>query len=168
MLKIALIYISLLLPAVLGLTSCDGGLMPIPVAGKSYITGKITYKGGASAWPVKDSVLGIRVAAFQDYPPSDILTEFQNGTAYFSSISLPFFADTTTYWLEIPHAPVNLKYIAVAQQYDSSLFSQRAIGVYTTNGDVNTPSQINVGYGTTIRNINITVDFKNLPPQPFK
>jgi hypothetical protein len=147
------------------LTSCDKGLEPPPPVLKSYINGLITYINGKDKWPPADSVIDIRVVIFKSYPPNDILGEITKGNAYYSE-SLPKFTDTTSYSLEIPDTPAIFKYIVVAQQY-ASLLDWRVIGVWTLSGDNTKPSSIEIEPGKTYNELNIKVDFDNLPPQPF-
>ena len=154
--------ISLLL--LLMLPGCDGGLAPYQ---KSYIKGLITYSGGSQNWPPKDSVFEIRVVAFKKYPPKDILSEITNNQAYFTE-TLPLFADTSGFKIEIPR-PCRIEYIVVALRYGINFFNDwRAVGLYCTIGNRNNPTAINVTDGVLLENLNITVDFKDLPPQPFQ
>jgi hypothetical protein len=147
--------------------SCQEGLEPPPPDQKSFIGGKITYLGGADSWPPEDSVHAVRVVAFKDYPPQDIITELISGNAYFTLESLPFFVDTVSFSIEIPDTPVTFKYIAVALQYTDDIMTQLAIGVFTLTGDKTLPSPVELNTGERINNINIEVDFNDLPPQPF-
>jgi len=149
------------------LMSCQEGLEPPPPEQKSFIGGKITFIGGAENWPPEDSVFAVRVVAFKDYPPKDIITELISGNAYFTLESLPLFIDSTSFSIEIPETPVIFKYIAVALQYTDDIMSQRAIGVYTLTGDYTLPSSVEIKTGQKINNIDIEVDFNDLPPQPF-
>lgn len=142
--------------------ACDGGLEPAPVASKSYIKGRIHYKGD---WPRPDSIFDLRAVAFKNFPPANLLTEIMSGQAYFLQDSLPYYMDSTDFILEIPDPPVTLKYIAIAQRY-GDLFSWRAVGVYTITGNQSENATIEVEPGKTY-NIDINVDFNNLPPQPF-
>jgi len=146
--------------------SCNGGLEPPPPVAKAYIGGLITYLNGKNDWPPQDSVVDIRVAAFKVYPPKDIITEITAGNAYFTS-SLKKFVDSDSFNLEILNPPEEIKYLVVAQQY-GSLFQWRAIGVWTLSGDVTKPSSIFVEPGKSYLNLDINVDFNNLPPQPFE
>ncbi len=154
---------------ILTLSSCDMGLAPKEPSKKSYISGQISYKGGRASWPLPDSVLEIRLVAFKNYPLSDsssILKELTDGNAYFTIDTLPRFVDKADYSLEIIDPPALLKYIAVAQRY-GNLFQWRVIGVYSETGDNTKPSTVMVNPGDSLTNINIEVDFLNLPPQPF-
>ncbi|MCX7736396.1 MAG: hypothetical protein N2319_06750 [Candidatus Kapabacteria bacterium] len=163
--KIILTYILLIFI----FSSCDMGLAPKEPTKKSFISGIITYKGGTNNWPPPDSVLEIRLVAFKNYPLSDsssILRELTEGNAYFTLDTLPRFVEKANYSLEITDPPALLKYIAVAQRY-GNLFQWRVIGVYSETGDNTKPSSVMVNPGDSLKNINIEVDFLNLPPQPF-
>ena len=161
-------YITILL-SVLVFYGCNQGLAPPPLqtSTNSYITGLITYVGGANKWPSKDSVIAIRVVAFQDYPPKDIITELTEGKAFVTGLqSLPLFVDTSSFSIEIPTTPVLIKYIAVAQQYTDSLTAERAVGVYTLSGDNTKPDSLTIQTGKSYF-VKIKVNFDSLPPQPF-
>lgn len=146
-------------------TGCDGGLEPHKAIELSYIRGKIFYKNGKDKWPPIDSVKDMRVVAFKDYPPKDILTEVTGGNAIFTQESTGIMVDSSEFEIIIKDAPVKFNYIVVAQNY-GSIFEWRAVGVYTTTGDVNKPSSLLVEQGKSYY-LNLTVDFNNLPPQPF-
>ncbi len=148
------------------LCSCNEGLAPPPPIAKSFINGMITYKNGQDKWPPIDSVKDIRVVAFKNYPPKNIIAEITNGDAFFTE-SMPKFVDTSSYSIEFTKPPIYVKYLVVAQQ-TGSFMEWRAIGVYTLSGDVSKPDSIYVSPGKVINNININVDFDNLPPQPFQ
>jgi hypothetical protein len=164
--KISKILIGIILTLPL-FYSCQEGLEPPPPEQKSFIGGKITFIGGSDNWPPEDSVYAVRVVAFKDYPPQDIITELISGNAYFTLESLPFFVDTATFSIEIPETPVTFQYIAVALQYTDDIMTQRAIGVYTLTGDKTQPSQVELNTGERINDLDIEVDFNDLPPQPF-
>ncbi len=161
MIKLYRYFWLLILVIIVG--ACDGGLKPIE---KSKITGTITYVNGKEGWPPADSIKDLRVVAFKKYPPGDILSEIEKKNVLFSNNTLPYFVDSSSYVLELDDAPQTYEYIVVAQNY-GSLLEWRAIGVYTLSGDKSKPSPVSVGIEKTKRNINIEVDFKNLPPQPF-
>ncbi len=154
------------------IASCSGGLEPNnshSPDGKTYLTGTITYKGGKDNWKfMQDSVVSIRVVAFKRYPDSSgIISDILTGNAFFTLESLPFFVDSSSYSIEIKELPVDLVYIGAAQQYGADITKQqRVIGVYSLSGDNTKPSPITVEKGKTNR-ADITVDFQNLPPQPF-
>ncbi|MCX6155488.1 MAG: hypothetical protein NT007_15155 [Candidatus Kapabacteria bacterium] len=147
------------------LISCNQGIAPPPAKIRTYLFGTIKYIGGKSSWPVADSVKDIRVVAFRNYPPTDILSEVLASRALYSANSLPFFVDSCKYQIEIPNPPDTLKYIVVAQNY-GSLLEWRVIGVFTRSGDVSKPSEIYIKPQIS-DTANMKVDFNNLPPQPF-
>ncbi len=148
------------------LSACDGGLEP---AEKPLISGMITFKGGNSSWPPADSVREVRIVAFRVYPPQDIISEVLNERAYFTQQSLPLFGDTASYTIELPNpAPDHIAAVVAALRYGDNIMADwRVIGLYSTSGDNSTPSPLNLVDQPSNRNINITVDFDNLPPQPF-
>lgn len=146
-------------------TACDGGLEP---ADKPVISGTVTYVGGADAWPPADSIREVRVVAFRSYPPEDIIGEVLGERAYFTQQSLPPFADTSSYVIELPSpAPDRIAAVVAALRYGDNIMADwRVIGVYTTSGDQSEPTALDLS-GSARRDINITVDFDNPPPQPF-
>jgi hypothetical protein len=149
--------------------ACNTGLDPtkeIYNKPESFLKGRIIYLNGKDSWPSKDSVFAVRVVAFKNYPPDDIISEIISGNAYFIFESLPLFVDSSDFSITIPDPPVELKYIAAALQYADTLTAQLAIGVFTESGDNTKPSSINIQPGKEYF-IYINVDFNNLPPQPF-
>ncbi len=150
---------------------CDGGLNPDDAqknTGKAYLSGTIRYEGGKDGWP-EDSVYGMRIAAFRQPPPyirDSLIAIVLAGEAYFTLQSLPLYADSNNFMLEIPDAPVELRYITAAMQTDSSIYAQTAAGIYSESGNFE-PSSLFIEAGDTA-NITIFVDFDNLPPQPFE
>lgn len=157
------------------LAACDGGLEPPdPSAGlqTAYLKGTIRFVGGSEAWPSpaanpeQDSVYEVRLVAFKVFPPEDIIYEILSGNAYVTD-ALDRFVDTINFSIEIEEVPQELQYIAVAQQFDSSLFSDwRVIGVFTESGDKTDHTKLNVDE-KKIYNLDIEVDWDDLPPQPF-
>jgi len=139
--------------------SCDGGLEPLP---KSMIIGTVYYHND---WLPDSSIKDLRVVAFKNYPPNDILTEVLSGEAVFSESLLPFFTDSSTFSIDVPDAPINYNYIAIARQY-GSLFDWDAIGVFTDDYINFTPKSLYIDKHS-FKRISIVVDFKNYPPQPF-
>jgi hypothetical protein len=160
-----ILLIFLLLTASTILYSCSGGLEPIGEKGKSYLTGTITYINGKDGWMPADSVIAVRVAAFKQFPSENIIAEVLIGNAVFTD-TLPRFVDNAVFSLEIEEPPVNLSYIVVVLQYDEIITSQMPIGVYTLTGDKTKPDSLDIEIGKTY-NIEIEVDFNNLPPMPF-
>lgn len=157
--------IKILLPLlIVVLISCNEGLAPPPAISPSYIKGNLTYKGGKSKWPPSDSVKDIRVVAFRNYPPKDVVSEVTNGTAFFTDSKLKF-VDSDTFSIVIAKPPLDIQYLVVAQNY-GTILQWHAIGVYSISGDNTKPTTINITPGK-VYNADINIDFDNLPPQPF-
>jgi hypothetical protein len=148
------------------ISSCDGGLAPKPVAEKTFLKGTVHFVKGVSNWPPTDSVLGIRVAAFKSMPDSNIILSILSGQAYFTGESLGSYKDSLNFNIEIPDAPVDIVYIVAVQQYTTEITNQKVIGVYTLTGDKTKHSNILIEKGRTY-DIDIDVDFDDLPPMPF-
>ena len=155
----------LLFAAVLTTPGCEGGLSPENAAsGAPGFGGEVVV---FSNWPVRDSVVDMRVVAFRDYPPGNILAELISGTAVFSD-ELEYGAAVQEYSITADGLTGVFEYIAVAQQTGPQLDKDWVVvGVYTLNGDPSLPSPIDLKDGRYLENISIDVDFENLPPQPF-
>jgi len=156
----------LLFLSVIALGSCEHGLAPsgdetgllVPGFG-----GTITV---VSSWPPIDSLNILAVVAFRNFPPKNILEEFNNGTLlFYDGIK----ANENVQSFEIHKEGLSgiFEYIVVAQQYGANPFTDwRVVGVYHS-GDVTKPTPVNLGPGVFRTGVNIDVDFYNLPPQPF-
>jgi len=155
---------------VLLLSSCHEGLSPSDndnLPNTAILEGTVFFKGGAAEWPPEDSVKAVRIVAFKNFPPKDVIQEILLGNAYFTLSSLPLFGDSANFSINITGTPVLLNYIAAAQQYTDSITAQRVIGVYSETQDNLNPSIISIDGGKTYK-IKIYVDWNNLPPQPFE
>ncbi|MAT39847.1 MAG: hypothetical protein CL946_09615 [Ectothiorhodospiraceae bacterium] len=120
-----------------------------------------------SEWSPADSLFDLRVVAFRNYPPGDLVQELLDGNAVFSD-TLQFNVETQSYTIEDAELAGTFEYVAVAQQYGSNLFTDwRAVGVFTESGDPAEPSPVSLGSGQYIQGVDITIDFYDLPPQPF-
>lgn len=145
--------------------ACQEGLNPEFGRKEANIYGKLIVVSGINSWPPPDSALELRIVAFKEYPPKDIIGEIISGNAYFTD-TLPRFADSISFSLKIDTPPIELKYIVGALRY-GSIVEWKVIGVYTTDTTSKKPAAIYVKKGDAINNINIFVDFYNLPEQPF-
>lgn len=142
----------------------DHGLAPATQSDTPGFSGLIRVR---STWPPQDSVRDLRIAAFRNYPPKDILSEVLSGTAVFSE-ELPYGVDSVSYRVQAEALNGSFAYVVVAQNYGPDPFKEwRAVGVYTVTGDFTKPSPIDLGEGRFLRGIDVEVDFINLPPQPF-
>jgi hypothetical protein len=157
--------------------SCDGGLRPPEIPPVTSISGTIRYVGGKASWPRRDSVWTVRVVGFRQFPPRDLIGDIFQGRAFFTPAALqldstlPLFADSARYSLVFGDSiPTSIQYLSVAMLIDTARLLQtsgwRVIGVYSANGNQREPSTIPITRGKD-HQANITVDFKNPPPQPF-
>jgi len=141
---------------------CDHGLSP--EMGITGFEGRIRV---LSSWPPADSLLALRVAATRDYPPRDVLTEYLQGTLVFSD-ELPRGQSAFDYRVRQENIAGVFKYFIVVQQFGSNPFEDwRVVGVYAPSGDSSKPGEVDFKDGRWVSGIDITVDFYNLPPQPF-
>jgi hypothetical protein len=156
---------------------CDGGLQPPPLPPVTTLSGTVRYLGGKASWPRRDSVWTVRVVGFRQFPPQDLIGELLQGRAYFTPAALQLdstltlFADSSRYTITFPDSvPPRIEYLCVAVLADTTRIltsaAWRVVGVYSESGNNRQPSRIPITVG---RNhiADITVDFKNLPPQPF-
>lgn len=154
--------------------SCDHGLAPPPKKIiEQGITGTIYYKG---TFP--DSLKEHRLFAAKMYRKfrsmNEIMTLILSGSdsiqIYPSILQSPLSLikeDSIKFRFVLP--PALYKYIAVAQTtgaiFDSSKW--KIVGVYTSDTLRIVPNQVSIEPGKFIENVNIYVDYDNLPPQPF-
>jgi hypothetical protein len=142
--------------ALLLVVSCDYGLEPPPPRPPfGAIRGFIEYRG---AWPPADSLRDFRFVAMRIIP--DEVSDFINlNNIEFTPERLPINVAADTFLLaEVPNG--FYLYNGIAQMYGPNVFADwRPVGLYTENGGT-----IDVR-GDTVE-INILVDFNNLPPFP--
>ena len=145
-------------------SGCDHGLSPEVSDIDPGFGGTLHIAGN---WPPQDSVRDLRVVAFRNYPPKDILSEVINGSAMFSD-ELPYGETAISYVIQDETLSGSFSYVVVAQNYGEDPFQDwRAVGVYAVTGDATKPSPVDLGNGLFIDGVDITVDFYDLPPQPF-
>jgi len=144
------------------LTACDHGLAPPPPV-KPGFGGRIAYKG---TWPPADSIKLLAVVAFKHYPPSNIAGDVLSGEALFDT-ALARNVEVQDY--RIFSEPGRFEFVVVAQQYGPNIFTDwRIIGVYSDDPERRIPKAVVIPPETFVSNVNISVDFDNLPPQLFK
>jgi hypothetical protein len=142
------------------LSACDHGLVP-PPAFRPGFGGRIAYKGN---WPPADSIKLLAVVAFKHFPPTNIAAEVLSGEAVFDTALAKNvgFQDYAIYT-----EPARFEYVVVAQQFGPNIFSDwRVIGVYAEPGSIE-PTPVVVTRDVFVSNVNITVDFDHLPPNPL-
>lgn len=145
--------------------SCDGGLTIKSESEKTFLNGIIKFKDGKNNWPPADSLFALRVIAFKNPPDSNIIATILTGGAYFTEESLAMNIDSANFSIEIKDPPVNLVYIAAIIQTSATITEQKVVGIYSLNNN-HTSSEIYIEKGKKY-NIQINVDFENLPPMPF-
>jgi hypothetical protein len=159
-----------LLICILGImASCDHGLQPTDKNESEVtgISGMITYRN----WPPPDSLKDLRLVVFKYYPPDNILNEVFNGNAVvypgLSESGLPTEGvESTTYVL--PLEPGIYEYVVVAQQFGPNVLKDwQAAGHYQDASTDPNPKPVLITEGELLQHIDIHVDFKNLPLQPF-
>ena len=158
---------------------CDSGLAPTSVITTTPtvtgISGVIYFTPGS--WPRADSLAGLMIFASKNYPLDSVSVVagiFSNPPTIFFypgiSTSLPFFVDSIAYTFPLPAG--TYKYIGVIQQTVGDLATQgiriyRVVGVYNDSLNLLQPGTVTVNNSSLVKNINISVDFHNPPPQPF-
>lgn len=155
--------------SLLSVSGCNEGLDPT-IVDEPGIGGTITY---VSKLPPADSLKDLRIVAVPYFP---VDTLFQPLILKVVEGIIPFSADirsTADSGKKVPYElylkPQTYYYIAVVQQYGIDVFSQwRVVSVYQQSPTDPTPKVLTVGDGKFIRDINFTVDFYHLPPQPFR
>ena len=142
--------------------SCNKGLEPPEVSQSAVLSIDIRFDND---WPNKDSIYGLRVAAFKLPPSQNLISEVFNGNAEIKDIDSEYGSKNFNTNFVYDNLPIELKYIVVAWQYDSLLTSQKIVGVYNKT-NYNEPSLVTLNSGDSI-NIVIEVDWNDFPPQPF-
>jgi hypothetical protein len=162
-----------LFPAVFAvlLLSCDHGLAPPPPVEPGF-GGTLYFEKGT--WPDVDSLVNLWVFASQVYPlDSTKVFEglFSNPPTIYLypafATNLPFFEDSVLYSFKLP--PGTYKYVGVIQRVanDVNVHSLRVVGLYGTSDTPPLPIPVVVSDADFITGIDIRVNFRLPPPQPF-
>ncbi|MCL4510981.1 MAG: hypothetical protein M1470_07925 [Bacteroidetes bacterium] len=146
------------------LSGCTHGLEPFKV--QPGFGGTIRF---VLPWPPHDSVRDIRVVAFYDYPPKNIIGEVLSGQAKvyppIGSTPLPTFVDSLQYTFDTD--PATFQYLVVALQYGPNVFSDwKVVGAYGYSHGVGSPKPVIIPEDSYVNGIDIEVDFQNTPPTP--
>lgn len=149
---------------------CDEqGLNPNDVVEPGF-GGTISF---ISKIPPIDSLRDLRIVAVPYYP---IDTLFQPLILKVIDGVIPFSEDIRvkadsgkTSQFEMYVKPQAYYYVAIVQQYGMDVFSQwKVVSVYGHTSLNPNPVAISISDGKFTKDIHFTVDFYNLPPQPFK
>ncbi len=149
---------------------CNRGLAPTQPSSSVQMGfgGTVRF---VSAWPPSDSVFDVRVVAFSNYPPSNILTEVSSGQAKvypaLGANKVPLFVDSLSYTFYLDSA-ATFRYVAVVIQDGSNYLQDwKVVGAYGYSHGAGQPDSVVVTPGSFVNGINIDVDFKNTPPNPL-
>jgi hypothetical protein len=151
------------------ISSCDDGIAPtVPESGGTIapygFKGIVDFKN----WPAPESIVDLRVVAFEKSPPVDILSEVLSRRAEFTDTLKPYGADSIPYTLYLRSIPAGfVRYIVVAQQYGPNIQTDwRMLTFYNQDADTSRPDSLLIIADSVISGINLHVDFNSLPPQP--
>ncbi|MCX6135843.1 MAG: hypothetical protein NTU47_18725 [Ignavibacteriales bacterium] len=161
----------LLVAIVISSLTCDHGLEPPPNVTPGF-GGTIYF--GKGTWPAADSLVNLWLFASQLYP-LDSLKVFTGlfsdpPTIYLypaTDKNLPLFVDSVSYVFNLP--PGTYKYVGVLQHVanDINASSLRVVGVYGTSDVPPLPIPIIVNENNFQAGVNVRVNFRKPPPQPF-
>lgn len=153
-------------------SGCDTGLLPLNE--QSGFRGVIRFKN----WPPSDSVRELRIVAFEAYPTDSagiIVALLAGRAAVYPPLDkrLPTFVDSIDYEFTTKEGlnlqVKNYEYIILAQQYGPSVLTDwQPAGVYTALPNTFAPAPVRVLLHRIVPNIDIDVDFRNLPPKPWR
>lgn len=153
--------------------SCNEELGPLNEP--SGFSGVIRFKN----WPPATDIKEMRLVALQEMPrdSASVIPLLLAGKAavypplpgdYFQTLvdSIVYeFTDKSGTNLQV----INYPYVAVWYQYGPNILSDwRPAGVYSTGPTTFTPAPVHVILHHVIPNIDIQVDFRNLPPLPWQ
>lgn len=151
--------------------ACDHGIEPAPLESSGF-SGKVTF---ISDWP--DSIKRTFIVVFENPLLSD--SDFTIFNLKYLSREIPLGVQTNNFSsldsAYIPPTPGpfqagSYEYVAVVQQSTELLSLARkdwfVSGIYYANNDTTKPGTMVIPDSSFVRNINITVDFNNPPPQP--
>ncbi len=151
--------------------SCDHGLAPLPPVEPGF-GGTIYFAKGT--WPPADSLVNLWIFASQVFPLDSAKVFgglFSNPpTIYLYPAldkSLPLFGDSVSYSFNLP--PATYFYVGVLQRTanDINIRSMKVVGMYGTSGDPPLPIPVVVSDVDFLTGIDIRVNFRKPPPQPF-
>jgi hypothetical protein len=156
------------------LTACDGGLAPPPPIELGF-SGTVYFTPGS--WPT-DSLFNLWIFASQIYPLDSAkvvsgLFQTPNTIFLYPSISQSLPLDSVnSISYSFPLRSGTYKYVGVIQQVSPDLMNLgirvfRVVGFYKDPTNLSQPGIVEVNESARVKGINIDVDFRNPPPQPF-
>ncbi len=158
---------------------CDQGMGPITE--ETGFSGIIFYKN----WPPPENILELRLVALEEYPADStglIQALFAMRAAIYPHITtgvLPALqilgnksADTVHYTFTKEGTilkEVTYNYVVLAWRYGPDYFADWApAGVFTLTPGTFDPAPVIVRAHRMRKDVNISVDFNNLPPKPWR
>ncbi len=158
---------------------CDKGLGPITE--ETGFSGVITFKN----WPPPEKVLELRLVAFEEFPADSgsifqtlldmkaaIYPHITTGVAGALQILGNKSADTVNYVFPVKGTllkETTYNYIVVAWRYGPDYFADWSpAGVYTLTPGTFVPASVFVRNNRMRKDVDISVDFNNLPPKPWR
>ena len=156
------------------LASCDAGLAPPPPVELGF-SGTVHFTPGS--WPT-DSLFNLWIFASQIYPLDSAkvysgLFSMPNTIFLYPSITQSFpLSEVDSIPYSFPLSSGSYKYVGVIQQVSPDLINLgirvfRVVGFYKDSINRSQPGSVLVNDRYQVKGININVDFRNPPPQPF-
>ncbi len=164
--KLKVKYFVFLLVVSVVLISCDYGLEPPKI--EQGIAGKIYYKGNQPEVITAHYLIASKVyRTFKDISEILFLVSVDSISLYDKPLPTVR-TDSLDYRFKL--SPAVYKYIAIAQAWgDPSVAGNwKIVGVYDLDTTTVTPTEVTVVEGIFNTDLNIYVDYNNLPPQPFE
>ena len=151
--------------------SCGGGIEPpAPEIGITGFSGKITFVG---TWPA--GIKRTHLVVFKNpintpndfFPPN--LSIIIDSVAY-GSTTFTYNSADDNFISNSPVEPGDYAYVVVAQSKTPDLSLLRedwtVAGIYYANNDYSKPGVLRIEKDKMTKDVNITCDFDNPPPQP--
>ena len=170
--KRTLVHLVFLAPLVLAM-GCNEELGPLNA--ESGFSGVLRFKN----WPPADSNFEMRLIVFDDVPTDSnaVIPTLLAGKAAIwpaAGVDFPTMIDSLPYTFTTRTGTnlrvKNYNYVAVVWQYGRNLLHDwRPAGVYTASApNASLPAPLRIVLHRTIPNVDIMVDFHNLPPIPWR
>jgi len=151
-------------------SGCDKGIEPGELTEPVGFGGKVSFLG---TWPsgIKRTHLVVFKNEIKDtsdfFPPN---LAFVIDSIPYRSSSFNYSSLENNFLPIFQLAPGNYKYVVVAQSKTELISLRRrdwfVVGVYCINNDQTKAAALSIPPGKFLKDINITVDFSNPPPQP--
>jgi hypothetical protein len=158
------------------IAGCDKGIEPEPIkTGVTGFSGKVTFIGSWPAGIIRTHLFVFKnpIQSSQDFSflnLSFVVDPIPLGTTEFNFYSPDQNYVEHNFGLTFNISPGEHSYVMVAQSKTADISFDRKdwviVGVYCINGDQSKLRKLTVVDGEITTGVNITVDFRNPPPQP--